>query len=352
MQSIYQYAWLIPTLPCLASATVGLSLLVVREATRSQRLLASGLIITALSVAMLLSVITMCQQVSSHSAHCELWSWISVGALSFNVGYLVDPLSAIMLVLVTTVGVMVMIYASGYMLHDEGYVRFFVYLSLFTASMLALILSPNLVQIYVFWELVGMCSYLLIGFWFTRSSASYASQKAFVTNRIGDFSLLLGIFGVYWLTGSVEFNTIGEVMHTVIRSDPKQMSLVNVCCLLLFFGPIAKSAQFPLHVWLADGYGRPNTHLGFDPCGYHGRSWCLSDGQVATLVSTMLFRDGFCSLDRRYHGSLRCYHCSWTGGSEKRTGLLYDVSTGIHDVSTGYGFLSGRIVSPPDSCIL
>ena len=257
MQSTHQYAWLIPVLPCLSSAVVGLSLFVVREPTRGQRLLSSGLIITVLSVAMLLSVLTMYQQVSSDSAHCELWPWLAIGALSFHVGYLVDPLSAIMLVLVTTVGVMVMIYASGYMSHDEGYVRFFVYLSLFTASMLALILSPNLIQTYVFWELVGMCSYLLIGFWFTRSSASYASQKAFVTNRIGDLSLLLGIFGVYWLTGSVEFDTISEAMHAMARSDPKQVPLVDVCCLLLFVGPVAKSAQFPLHVWLADAMEGP-----------------------------------------------------------------------------------------------
>ena len=228
-----------------------------REVTSSQRLTSSALTTIMLGLAMVFSIAIMCEQVSSDSAHCELWSWIRVGALSLRVGYLVDPLSSIMVVLVTTVGVMVMVYTYGYMCHDQGYVRFFAYLSLFTASMLALALSPNLVQVYVFWELVGMCSYLLIGFWFTRASASYASQKAFVLNRVGDFGLLLGILGLYSLTGSVDFTTVGEAMHAVLVEDPRQGTFANVCCILLFVGPIAKSAQFPLHVWLPDAMEGP-----------------------------------------------------------------------------------------------
>lgn len=257
MQSICQHVWLIPALPYLASMMVGLSLLFMREPTRSQRSLSSGLITAVLGVAMVLSLVVMRQQIGGDSAHCELWSWVSMGGISLQVGYLVDPLGAMMLVLVTTVGVVVMVYASGYMLHDEGYVRFFVYLGLFTASMLGLILSPNLVQMYVFWELVGMCSYLLIGFWFTRTAASYASQKAFVTNRIGDFGLLLGILGLYYLSGGLEFDTMAGVAREVVGEDPKQVALANVCCILLFLGPIAKSAQFPLHVWLPDAMEGP-----------------------------------------------------------------------------------------------
>ena len=108
-----------------------------------------------------------------------LWSWIFDKQIDFKIGFLIDPLTSIMLVLITSVGVLVMIYSDSYMSHDQGYVRFFAYLSLFTASMLGLVLSPNLIQIYIFWELVGMCSYLLIGFWFTRPSATNACQKAF-----------------------------------------------------------------------------------------------------------------------------------------------------------------------------
>ncbi|NJL21461.1 MAG: hypothetical protein HC895_12555 [Leptolyngbyaceae cyanobacterium SM1_3_5] len=105
---------------------------------------------------------------------------------------------------------MVMIYTDGYMAHDPGYVRFYAYLSLFSSSMLGLVVSPNLVQVYIFWELVGMCSYLLIGFWYDRKAAADACQKAFVTNRVGDFGLLLGILALYWATGSFEFNEIGD----------------------------------------------------------------------------------------------------------------------------------------------
>eukprot|EP00850_Spirogloea_muscicola_P024159 SM000460S16110 [mRNA] locus=s460:16583:18409:+ [translate_table: standard] len=162
-----------------------------------------------------------------------------------------------MLVLVTTVGVAVMVYTDGYMSHDQGYVRFFAYLSLFTASMLGLVLSPNLLQIYVFWELVGMCSYLLIGFWFTRPSAAHACQKAFVTNRVGDFGLLLGILGVYWMTGTFEFEAVAERAHELLASHSISPVFVTVCSLLLFLGPVAKSAQFPLHVWLPDAMEGP-----------------------------------------------------------------------------------------------
>ena len=147
-------------------------------------------------------------QILNNSAHIYIWSWITTEAVSLQIGYVIDPLSSIMLVLVTTVGIGVMIYTDGYMSHDQGYVRFFLYLSLFTASMLGLVLSSNLIQIYAFWELVGMCSYLLVGFWFSRPSAAAACQKAFVTNRVGDFGLLLGILGFYWITGSFDFETI------------------------------------------------------------------------------------------------------------------------------------------------
>ena len=189
--------------PCLAATILGLCLLSARTATRSQRMACSVISIGMLAITMIFSLLIFWEQITSgvdfelqnDSAHRELWSWIVVGSgsatLSLKIGYLIDPLSSIMLVLVTTVGVAVMVYTDGYMSHDQGYVRFFAYLSLFTASMLGLVLSPNLIQVYVFWELVGMCSYLLIGFWFTRASAAYACQKAFVTNRVGDFGLLL-----------------------------------------------------------------------------------------------------------------------------------------------------------------
>ena len=257
MQLTYEYAWIIPILPCLSAFLIGMGLISFRRATQSLRWISAIISIGTLAIAMMLSFGIFWEQIINHSTHIELWSWIKTSNFSIEVGYIIDPLSSIMLVLVTTVGVAVMIYTDGYMLHDRGYVRFFAYLSLFTASMLGLILSPNLVQVYAFWELVGMCSYLLVGFWFTRPSAAAACQKAFITNRIGDFGLLLGILGFYWLTGSFNFDTVSERFHELVIHNNVNLTFAIICAILLFLGPVAKSAQFPLHVWLPDAMEGP-----------------------------------------------------------------------------------------------
>jgi NAD(P)H-quinone oxidoreductase subunit 5 len=150
-----------------------------------------------------------------------------------------------------------MIYTDGYMAHDPGYVRFYAYLSIFSSSMLGLVFSPNLVQVYIFWELVGMCSYLLIGFWYDRKAAADACQKAFVTNRVGDFGLLLGMLGLYWATGSFEFEVVGDRLRELIASGTISSGLAVLFAILVFLGPVAKSAQFPLHVWLPDAMEGP-----------------------------------------------------------------------------------------------
>nr|WIW41573.1 NADH dehydrogenase subunit 5 [Helleborus thibetanus] len=162
-----------------------------------------------------------------------------------------------MLILITTVGIMVLIYSDNYMSHDQGYLRFFAYMSFFNASMLGLVTSSNLIQIYIFWELVGMCSYLLIGFWFTRPLAASACQKAFVTNRVGDFGLFLGILGLYWITGSFEFRDLFEISNNLIENNGANSLFLTLCASLLFVGAVAKSAQFPLHVWLPDAMEGP-----------------------------------------------------------------------------------------------
>jgi NAD(P)H-quinone oxidoreductase subunit 5 len=161
------------------------------------------------------------------------------------------------LVIVTTVALLVMIYTHGYMSHDPGYVRFYAYLSLFSSSMLGLVISPNLVQVYIFWELVGMCSYLLIGFWYDRKAAADACQKAFVTNRVGDFGLLLGMLGLYWATGSFDFQIMGDRLQELVASGTIAGGLAALLAILVFMGPVAKSAQFPLHVWLPDAMEGP-----------------------------------------------------------------------------------------------
>jgi NAD(P)H-quinone oxidoreductase subunit 5 len=257
MNFIYQFVWIVPFLPFVASILIGLNLFFFPKSTKSLRHIWAILSILLLSIAMFFSFNILSQQISNNTIYRYLWSWIFDKQIGFKIGFLIDPLTSIMLVLITSVGVLVMIYSDSYMSHDQGYVRFFAYLSLFTASMLGLVLSPNLVQIYIFWELVGMCSYLLIGFWFTRPSAANACQKAFIINRIGDFGLLLGILGFYWMTGSFEFETLFQRFNELLIKHEINFYFANLCALLLFLGPIAKSAQFPLHIWLPDAMEGP-----------------------------------------------------------------------------------------------
>jgi NAD(P)H-quinone oxidoreductase subunit 5 len=257
MEFIYQFVWIVPFLPFVASISIGLSLFFFPKSTKSLRYIWAILSILLLSIAMIFSFNILWQQIRDNTIYRYLWSWVFDKQVSFKIGFLIDPLTSIMLVLITTVGVLVMIYSDSYMSHDKGYVRFFAYLSLFTASMLGLVLSPNLVQIYIFWELVGMCSYLLIGFWFTRPSAADACQKAFITNRIGDFGLLIGILGFYWMTGSFEFETLFQRFTELLVNHKINFYFANLCALLLFLGPIAKSAQIPLHIWLPDAMEGP-----------------------------------------------------------------------------------------------
>nr|NP_777459.1 NADH dehydrogenase subunit 5 [Anthoceros angustus]Q859V1.1 RecName: Full=NAD(P)H-quinone oxidoreductase subunit 5, chloroplastic; AltName: Full=NAD(P)H dehydrogenase subunit 5; AltName: Full=NADH-plastoquinone oxidoreductase subunit 5 [Anthoceros angustus]BAC55396.1 NADH dehydrogenase ND5 subunit [Anthoceros angustus]BAC55496.1 NADH dehydrogenase ND5 subunit [Anthoceros angustus] len=257
MQLIYQCAWIVPLCPLISSILIGLGLLFFEKSTKSIRRICAISCILSLSVATVICYNLSYEQIIDNSIYQYSWSWISNGDIVLEFGYLIDPLTCIMLVLVTSVAIIVMIYSDGYMSHDEGYVRFFVYLSLFTASMLGLVLSPNLIQIYIFWELVGMCSYLLIGFWFTRPSAANACQKAFITNRIGDFGLLLGILGFYWITGSFEFENLFKGFKDLLINNEVSPFFAILCASFLFLGPVAKSAQFPLHVWLPDAMEGP-----------------------------------------------------------------------------------------------
>nr|AWS01025.1 NADH-plastoquinone oxidoreductase subunit 5 [Pilularia americana] len=253
----YEYAWLVPSCPLVSSGLTGLVSFFFPKAAKGLRRSCAAFSIISLTVSLITSLVFFWEQSISHSTQQYLWSRILRDDISLKIGFPVDPLTLIMSVLVTTVGILVMIYSDSYMCHDQGYIRFFTYLSLFTASMLGLVFSPNLIQIYVFWELVGMCSYSLIGFWFTRPSAANACQKAFVTNRIGDFGLLLGILGAYWITGSFEIRELCDRFSELVTSGSINPILANIIALLLFLGPVAKSAQFPLHVWLPDAMEGP-----------------------------------------------------------------------------------------------
>lgn len=183
----------------------------------------------------------------------QSFTWINVQGLRVEMGTLIDPLSIIMLFIVTFVGSLIHIYSRGYMHGDPGFSRFFACLSIFIFAMLGIVLSNNLIMIFVFWELVGLASYLLIGYYFEKPSAADAAKKAFLVNRIGDFGFILGIFVIFYATGT--FNFI-EIEH-IIAAGKVPAGTLTLAALLIFCGAVGKSAQFPLHVWLPDAMEGP-----------------------------------------------------------------------------------------------
>lgn len=183
-----------------------------------------------------------------------LFDWIVVGTFNTSISFLFDPLSAVMVLTVAGVGFLIHVYSIGYMAHDEGYVRYFAYLNLFTFSMLTLVLADNLLLMFVGWEGVGLCSYLLIGFWFHKKSATDAGKKAFVVNRIGDFGVLLAMMLLFWQLGTLNFQ---EIAHKAPEVFAFGGGIVTAIGLLLFLGATGKSAQIPLYVWLPDAMEGP-----------------------------------------------------------------------------------------------
>lgn len=219
---------------------------------RDQRL-SAGLSIGAVVAGFILSIIFIA--VNHWQPARELTAtWLSVGGFQVDFGLRFDPLSLAMMLVVTGVASMIHVYSWGYMHDDPGFSRFFACLSLFTTSMLGIVLANNFIQLFIFWELVGVSSYLLVGFWFERASAADAGKKAFLTNRLGDFGFLLGILIVWSTLGSLNFS----VLQQKIEADPQALgSLATVAGLLIFCGAVGKSAQFPLHVWLPDAMEGP-----------------------------------------------------------------------------------------------
>ncbi|GAB1407743.1 NADH-quinone oxidoreductase subunit L [Thermomonas brevis] len=192
----------------------------------------------------------------------NVYTWFQVAGIEANVGFLVDKLTAMMMVVVTFVSLLVHIYTIGYMAEDDGYQRFFSYISLFTFSMLMLVMSNNFLQLFFGWEAVGLVSYLLIGFWFKKPTAVFANMKAFLVNRVGDFGFLLGIAGVLYWIGSLDYATTfanaGMIRDATVTIIPGQAWAVpTVICICLFIGAMGKSAQVPLHVWLPDSMEGP-----------------------------------------------------------------------------------------------
>src|SRR5438105_13545127 len=239
--------WLILFLPLLSAAAITLF-------TLKNRDLSAKLSISAIVAGFGLSVIFIAANGWEPLKKESLATWLEVGDLQVDFGLRLDPLSLLMLLIVTGVGGAIHIYSRGYMEEDRGFSRYFACLSLFTFSMLGIVLANNFLMLFIFWELVGLSSYLLIGHWFERPSAAEACKKAFLTNRLGDFGFLLGILLVWGLAGGLNFSLI----EAALRQNPALFgSLTTVAGLLIFCGAVGKSAQFPLHVWLPDAMEGP-----------------------------------------------------------------------------------------------
>lgn len=215
--------------------------------------------ILGVAVALVLSVITFFDVLHGASYNATIYEWMRVGPLKIEVGFLVDSLTAMMMCVVTFVSLMVHVYTIGYMADDDGYQRFFSYISLFTFSMLMLVMSNNFMQLFFGWEAVGLVSYLLIGFWYTRPTAIYANMKAFLVNRVGDFGFILGIGLLLAYAGSLNYGDVFAHREALAQMSFPGTSwgLLTVACVCLFIGAMGKSAQFPLHVWLPDSMEGP-----------------------------------------------------------------------------------------------
>jgi NADH-quinone oxidoreductase subunit L len=248
----------IPMLPLIATLLAGLA---GRQIGRQGAALVT---IGAVGVSCLLSLWVLKQLLIDHVPNYQgtVYTWLISDGVRMQVGFLVDRLTALMMVVVTFVSLCVHVYSVGYMDDDPGYQRFFAYISLFTFSMLMLVMANNFMQLFFGWEAVGVVSYLLIGFWYTRPSAIFASLKAFLVNRVGDFGFVLGIAGVLYYTGSLDYKDAFAMApsiagKTMILFQGHPWSALTVICICLFVGAMGKSAQIPLHVWLPDSMEGP-----------------------------------------------------------------------------------------------
>ncbi len=255
-----RYLWLIPALPLVAAGLIAL-------ARQPRRLLAASLAIGAMVLAFLLAVAAFGSTLGGHATPVQRvhnFDWFVLGETTFRLGWLLDPLSAAMLVMITFVGTLIFIFSVGYMAHDKNFTRFFGFLALFAAAMLGLVIANNLLLLFMCWELVGLASYLLIGFWYHKPSAAAAAKKAFITTRIGDVFFFLGLLWLSAETGTLLFydGGAGCLEQTALASLVGRTTLIGMgvstgISLLIFCGAVGKSGQVPLHVWLPDAMEGP-----------------------------------------------------------------------------------------------
>jgi NADH-quinone oxidoreductase subunit L len=253
MQQLYLT---VPLAPLLGAIIVGL------WGNRLGRAAAHWICILGVAVSTVASALILRDVLAGNSFNGDIYTWMTSGGIKFAIGFLIDPLTALMITVVSFVSLMVHIYTIGYMADDPGYTRFFAYISAFTFSMLMLVMANNFLQLFFGWEGVGLMSYLLIGFWYTRPTAIYASLKAFLANRVGDFGFVLGIGLIVAYFGSLDYapvfkNAPALAGTTLNIAGQAQWSVLTAICIGLFVGAMGKSAQVPLHVWLPDSMEGP-----------------------------------------------------------------------------------------------
>lgn len=253
MKIVYLLVVLLPLIGAVATGFFGQAL----GRVNSHRVAIAGVALSGV-----LSLVALFDALSGSVFNETIYTWATIGGLRFEIGFLVDTLTATMMVVVTSVSLAVHVYTIGYMEEDEGYQRFFSYISLFTFSMLMLVMSNNFLQLFFGWEAVGLVSYLLIGFWYKKPTAIHANLKAFLVNRVGDFGFLLGIGLLFAYAGSLNYAEVFAQSNTLVGQTislipGSEVSLITVACICLFIGAMGKSAQFPLHVWLPDSMEGP-----------------------------------------------------------------------------------------------
>ncbi|AEH45493.1 proton-translocating NADH-quinone oxidoreductase, chain L [Thermodesulfatator indicus DSM 15286] len=250
-----EYVIWIPLLPLMAAT---ITLIFGRWYIRKQ---AHWLPCIAVFGSFLLSFKALLEVIGGARANFDLYSWVIADTFHAAIGFQIDPLSVLMLAMVSFLSFLIHVYSIGYMEDDPGYYRFFAYISLFTFSMLMLVSANNFLQLFFGWEAVGLCSYLLIGFWYQKKSAADAAKKAFIVNRFGDFGFALGVFLVFLTFGTIYYDDVfarvHEIAHTTVNVLGVEVLLATLIAVLLFCGAMGKSAQFPLHVWLPDAMEGP-----------------------------------------------------------------------------------------------
>ncbi len=253
--SLYLVIALAPLVGAILAGLFGTGFLGRQVSRRASHVITIALVL----VSTIGSVIVLMDVLAGARFDGTVYTWSLIGQTKLEIGFLIDPLTALMMVVVTSVSLMVHIYTIGYMAEDPGYQRFFAYISLFTFSMLMLVMSNNMVQLFFGWEAVGLVSYLLIGFWYTRPTAIFANMKAFLMNRVGDFGFVLGIGLLFAYAGTMHYGDLFKQANQLasLKLPGSDWMLLTVACICLFIGAMGKSAQVPLHAWLPDSMEGP-----------------------------------------------------------------------------------------------